>query len=355
MPLRRVYKDQLPKWQPWTLERWILLIGGIAGIAALVVTFFKLDHLREDQLTLFLFSELSLLSIGLVGYLYVTNRKKLHRYAQAVFYLHFINHTIRDQVAAMQYGKPINFEELMQDVVDATANCFSILTARQCRCSVKEIKPDRTVATVVRDGVSSSQSPNLSGAVHKIEDNTDFDNIWYGKGGCTRFFVCRNLVELWRSGKYKNSSFAVRGDPETRSILGLTFVTKWPLPYKSAIVWPIRYIPDACPWPILNDGSFHALPEDKRPFVWGFLCVDFHSRNVFDEIHAPELGAAIADAIFTMFHAARINLGINELHGDQAKQKMPPDAATPPQSALGSTGTKQSSPSSPSSRSRGSR
>lgn len=34
------YKDQLPKWQPWTAERLVALWGGIGGIAALFVTFF---------------------------------------------------------------------------------------------------------------------------------------------------------------------------------------------------------------------------------------------------------------------------------------------------------------------------
>lgn len=305
MAFRRQLSDQLPRWQPWTIERVLAIGGSIAGILALLISYFNLDHANEDVQTKIFVGELSFLSIGLIGYLYVTNYKKLHRYAQSVFYVHYIVHSVRDEIASMEAGQRVDLEELIQDIVDATSNCFSLLTAKRCRCCVQEIKPNQDVVTLVRDRITSTQSPNTGN--HNISENTDFSNLWYGRNGCPRFFLSRNLVALWRAGKYRNSSFEAYGEPTTMSVLGLTFVTKWTLPYKATIVWPIRYIPDGCKWPVLNERDLAAIPQDKRPFVWGFLSIDCKSKNTFDNLHAPELGAAIADAIFAVLHAARMN------------------------------------------------
>jgi hypothetical protein len=99
------------------------------------------------------------------------------------------------------------------------------------------------VAVVVRDNITKTQSP-ISNQKQSIEDNTDFKNIWYGACGCTRFFYSRDLVKLWRTNQYRNSSFEDRGQPDTRNCLGLTWVSRWTLPHKATIVWPIRYLPE---------------------------------------------------------------------------------------------------------------
>jgi len=147
---------------------------------------------------------------------------------------------------------------------------------------------------------------NTDSGQHNIEANTDYSSIWYGKNGCPRFFVSTNLVKLWSAGKYQNSSFNVYGQPETLNLWAFTFVKKWTLPYKAALVWPIRYMPEAAKWPGLDMKDIESLPAEKRPFVWGFLCIDCRSRHTFDVVHGPELGAAFADAIFTLLHAARM-------------------------------------------------
>jgi hypothetical protein len=306
MTTKRQFDDQMPKWQPWTVERLVALIGGIGGLVALFVTFFKLDHLSADIQSYIFFVEMSLLCAGLLLYIYFTSRRKLHRYAQSTYFVHYVNHIIRDQVAAMEAGKSGDIPEILQDIVNAVANCFSILTAKRCRCCIQEIRPNSDVVTVVRDSITATQSANTDTGAHNIEANTDYSNIWYGKNGCPRFFISTNLVKLWSAGKYQNSSFNVYGQPETSNFLGFTYVKKWPLPYKATIVWPIRYMPEAAKWPILDMKDLRDLPTEKRPFVWGFLCIDCHSRRTFDVVHSPELGAAFADAIFTLLHAARM-------------------------------------------------
>jgi hypothetical protein len=305
MAFERDFVEQLPRWHPWTVERILIIVGSIAGILALLITFFKLEYLWGDQqLKIFVF-ELFALCLGLILYLYFTSRRKLHRYAQAVFYIHYINHIIRDQIAGMEAGKAIDLMDLLQNIVNATADCFSLLTGKRCRCSIHQVKPDKDVEIIIRDSVTGTQYPNTDSEPHRIEDNTAFDNIWYGKEGSPRFFVSNDLIKMWRENRYKNSSLAVYGTPEKIEILGYTFVTKWPLPYKATIVCPIRYIPKDCMWPLLTAGKLAATPEAARPFVWGYLSIDCKSRNTFDITHCPELLAAIADALFNVFHAER--------------------------------------------------
>ena len=301
---KRQLDDQMPKWQPWTVERIVALLGGIGGLVALIITFFRLDHLRDEIQTYIFFVEISLLCGGLLLYIYFTSRRKLHRYAQSTYFVHYINHIIRDQVAAMEAGKSGDITEILQDIVNAAANCFSILTGKRCRCCIQEIRPNSDVVTVVRDSITSTQSANTDSGSHNIEANTDYSNIWYGKNGCPRFFISTNLIKLWSAGKYQNSSFNVYG--QTLNLFGFTFVKRWTLPYKATIVWPVRYMPEAAKWPGLDMKDIQGLPTEKRPFVWGFLCVDCQSRRTFDVVHSPELGAAFADAIFTLLHTARM-------------------------------------------------
>ncbi len=305
MPRHPEHREQLPRYQPITAERIIVFAGAVAGILAIVITFFKVDDIKADQRSLIVIAELSLFCCLLVGYIYVISRRKLHRYAQAVLYLHYINHIIRDHQASRKFTKD-DLHEIMQEIVDATAHCFSLLTGKRCRCCIKEIVDKDIVKTVVRDRISSSQTREAPSEVHKIGENTDFSSLFYGKNGYVRYFHCGNLLKLWRVHKYENSSFRHVGEPSIKSIFAFSMVRNWRLPYKSLIVWPIRYIPPGTEWPILNDEDMQQLPPEKRPVIMGFLTVDCRSKNVFDEYYSSELGAAIADALFTMMDVRRI-------------------------------------------------
>jgi hypothetical protein len=283
--------------------------------------------LKEDTKAYIFVLEITALCLGLIIYVFVTSKKKLHRYAQAVYYLHYTNHLIRDEIAGMDTGKSATTDAVLQDIVDALANCFSIITGRRCRCCIQEILPQGNVSTVVRDTITSKQSANTDS--HNIEDSTAFSNIWYGKNGCPRFFISRNLVKLWSSGQYRNSSFRTYGEPETMNFLGISFVRKWTLPYRATIVWPIRYVPEGSRWPVLKPLD---LPVEKRPFVWGFLCVDCGSRNTFDATYGPELGASFADAIFTYLQAVRRNVDPSSPIGDDNPDKVRIATVSGPQS-----------------------
>jgi len=64
-------------------------------------------------------------------FLWITSRKKLHRFAQAVFFIHYVSHLIRDEVAAA--------EAVSQLILQRDCECFCellfILTARRARCT----------------------------------------------------------------------------------------------------------------------------------------------------------------------------------------------------------------------------
>lgn len=301
----------MPKWQPWTLERGFTLAGALGGIAALFISFFHLEKSDEHLLSLILIYELIFSVVILSTILIVQNKRRLRRYSQIVFYWHFINHVVRDEFASVDAGETAKLDLLLQDVVDAAAHCFSILIGRRCRCSIKELISDNTLKTVVRDRISSVQISDTSGKPHKLEENTDFDDLWYGRNGHTRYYLEQDIVAIWRSGNYKNSSFQVYGQPEAINLWSLSFVKRWPLPYKSTIVWPIRYIPHGCQWPDLSDHR-KRVGETSRPTIFGFLCIDCRSRNVFDDILHPEIGAAIADILYAAINGfelrkARVN------------------------------------------------
>jgi len=140
-----------------------------------------------------------------------------------------------------------------------------------------------------------------SNTVHKLDENTDFYNLWYPtRTGYLRVYRCNNLVSIYKKGQYKNSSFKTHGKPIIKKILWLPFlkkVIKWTLPYKSTIVFPIRYVFDFT----LSEDDRNIATNTKHWVYWGFLCIDCKSRNVFDPIYTPELGAAFADLLYTLF------------------------------------------------------
>ena len=138
----------MPPWQAWTFERILLWVGSVASIIGVVLVFLD-QKLGADFKYLIIISELVLIVLVLAVFIFITHKKNLHRYAQAIFYMHFINHRVRDQMAILYSTGRIELNELLQDVVDETANCFSIITAKRCRCCIKEVRADGSVFTVV--------------------------------------------------------------------------------------------------------------------------------------------------------------------------------------------------------------
>jgi hypothetical protein len=302
--LRTRMIDQMPRRQPWTFERYFNVAAGVVTIVSGFLIFFSLDKLSDDIKMIAAMSYLMLIIIFLVIYLLLINRRKLARYAEAAFHLHLVSHVIRDHLAAIEIGEEEagRLPEKVSQILDTIAACFSLLTGRQCRVALKEITPYLTLKTVQRDCMSATSVQDSHPPVeHKLDKNTAFKNIWYRINNCTRYFHSDDLVAAWRNHTYENTSFEIYGRPEISTFMGHSRVRNWKLPYKSTIVFPIRYIHDWSRRPALAEQSGPASETDEIPHVWGFLCIDARSKRAFRLPYAAEVGGAFADALYVLF------------------------------------------------------
>ncbi len=300
---RAKYKDQLPVHSKITWERVLNITGSLSSVVALYIYFAVWSDFTSDTKYVIGLSYMAFLVILLLSYIFVKETSKKHRFAQAVYHIHFVNHAIRDYLAGVQIGKNEQLSSVLDDIVDAISACFSIVEGRQCRCTIKEVKKEEPpkISTVARDSISRVSSANTHQCTHAIIENTDFEDLWHGKSGSSRYFLGKNLKKMWRNGKYKNSSFKVYGDPDRVDVLIFSWVTNWRLPYNSTLVWPIRFIPDHAYWPPTSGTPVASDDPRKVPHIWGFLCVDANTSKAFRSPQSAELGAAFADALYTLF------------------------------------------------------
>ncbi len=313
----KTYEEQLPKKKSSSLSEFFSYITGSVSIIGLVTA---PQFLPEKDVPLVFTIFLVILISLLMFYTFYRERRKLHRYAESILYIHYINHLVRDYFAEAQEGKFENLDGTLQDILDAIANCFSLLTGKRCRVSLKELKGDLTIVDAGRDTMTKSRSPRNSDleedVVHKLADNTDFNNLWYAINGCTRYYLNNNLMASWKNHEYRSSSFQVVGEPVLRFKSIRSVVCNWRLNYKSTLVLPIRYCESFKP----------PKEKDKKcPGTWkfwGFLCVDCYSRGVFDTRYSPELGGAAADLLYSLCSISNHLLENAELkeNNDQSKE-----------------------------------
>lgn len=305
------YEEQLPKKKGWA---WPRLYNYIAGSSSLIALIIAPNFFPQEKVPLVCSIALVLLVTSLLIHTYLNDRRKLHRYAQSTLYMHYVNHIIRDSLSAMEDNNFSDTKTMLDEIVNSISNCFNLLTGKQCRCCIKELKDDLTVKTVVRDNISRKREhlcamQDREG--HGLDDNTDFYNLWYSLHGCSRYFYCDNLINLWKTKQYKNSSFKILGKPRVKTYCGfMTFVADWKLPYKSTIVLPIRYFSEFSP-PTTQPNE-DSSPKQKADYphwkFWGFLCIDCNSRKIFDSEFSPELGGAFADILYIYLTQTKILL-----------------------------------------------
>lgn len=341
MPLkfRAKYKDQLPRHSKITWERVINFFGSSASVIALYLFFSTGPDLTSDQKYIVGLSYLFFIILILLTYILFKETSKRHRYAQAVYHIHFVNHTIRDYLADLKLGKEVQLSTTLEDIVDAISFCFSIIEGRRCRCSIKEVKSGNRpiIQTAARDSLSKTSSRDTGKYTHYIDENTDFSNLWNGTNGNVRYFRGVKLKDMWDNGDYENSSFKAYNSPKRNRILIFSWVSEWNLPYNCTMVWPIRYIPDYSFWP--PDGGASNTQDDasKKPHIWGYLCVDTDKSKAFGSQNAAELGALFADALYTLFTqlvfiADHTPATVHPRQNGDATQSLGLDASPPRQS-----------------------
>lgn len=304
------YEEQLPKKKNLSWPSIFNYLTGSASILALVSApnFFPQENIP------FVYS-IALVAIvaSLLIHTYIRDRRKLNRYAQATLYTHYISHIIRDSLSEKENDDFSDTKIVLQKIVDSISNCYSLLTGKQCRCTIKELNEDLTVKTVVRDTISKNRMHLChiqDKEEHHLDDNTDFYNLWYSLYGCSRYFYCDNLINLYKTNKYKNSSFKILGKPDIIPFFSyFSYVKKWRLPYKSTIVLPVRYFSEFKPPEKPDERCINPHKRDYPHWkFWGFLCIDCNSRKIFDSEFSPELGAAFSDILYIYLTQTKIML-----------------------------------------------
>lgn len=299
-PFVQKYRDQMPVRSIWTPDRIINSLASVVSLASVYFILWAPTEWSEAQKWIVAGALAVIAILSFAGPFLPSVLVKPHRYAQTVYYTHYVNHIVRDCVSSIQRDdRDVSPRDTVVEVANAVAACFSMLTGRRCRCCIKEVRPDNTIQTVARDAASNIAVRKKT--IHTLDGNTDFADVWYGRNGCLRYFWSNNLIKKFKDRQYSNTSFEIHGLPEIKSFGVFSVVTKWYLPYRAAIVWPIRALRSR-DWPPEDVGQNHN--EDQIAGIWGFLCIDCNSRYAFDNRYAPELGAAFADALYTLFTVA---------------------------------------------------
>lgn len=171
------------------------------------------------------------------------------------------------------------FRSQLSYVLDKLLNAYSHIATGHCRVAIKVIE-ERDGAffayTLIRDTHSLrtcqvDDERRYRDGRDPLEDNDDFKMIFSDED---RYFFSNDLKKLYH---YNSTSFATYGQYKKGE--------RWPLPYRSTFVWPIR------------QGAAPNLVITTKRCI-GFLAVDSTRANAFSESVDFHLGAAVADALF---------------------------------------------------------
>jgi hypothetical protein len=219
----------------------------------------------------------------------------------------------------------INKDEVKKDFINTIQSClnaisefFTYICGTKCAVCVKGIYFDKEAEaitkTLARDDISKSVRGKFDLAkdidnkeiIHNIKDSTAFNYLTSGKTFNGKdYFSCNNLIQLYKDGKYKNTTLNISevGEPETDYYIKLgenhKFFKyfKWTLPYKSTMVFPIK-----------SD----EIKKGENYFASGFLCIDANRKNIFNFAYQTGFGTAFSKLFYLFitqyyFHIKRYN------------------------------------------------
>jgi hypothetical protein len=275
---------------------WFHVIYATVVIAtAFSAIFPEKPELRELILLIAFVTYSVILLIFLIYFTFTYSRKA--RYAEATKCMHTALHAARDAYHYLDWCRSKDHDDVvfdenrlcmyMKTVLTSISEAFSIVAGVKCRVSIKVLGQNTDnqlyVRTLARDEVSQTQCDkrDLSESnKHLVTKNTDFHLI---TEGLSDYFFEGDLEHY---PNYMNTSI-----DEHDGLRG----QKWSLPYKSTIVWPIRYVFNRHE----RDDSQGNCQED----IYGFLTVDSSSKNAFSERYDVQMGATLADALFPVMNA----------------------------------------------------
>lgn len=225
------------------------------------------------------------LLLGLAILVAIADRRQT-RYAEALVPLHESFDRLRNAAAAIQQTQGSQyFMKEIQASVTAFAQTFSIITGAPCRACIKSLYSDDgvldsidpqdeaslralRVMTFCRDELSSQSTEVVEEEHDYVMYNTDYKRLLLAK--------------------YKDRCFFANNLEKVENYMNTHWVEGRPREYLSTIVWPIQYrIPST------------DRPEDRLA-VEGFLAVDSLRKGIFDQTFDFQVGAAYADALYTV-------------------------------------------------------
>jgi hypothetical protein len=203
-------------------------------------------------------------------------QRRAARLAAQATHLHQVFHRLRDAAALKVLHGSDNLDHFLSVfgyATDEIAQCFTGMTGKVCRVSVKQVIDQGNGEPAVVDLSRSGTTP-VRKTPDPIEDNTDFKELMVGTRS---YFLCNDITQLKAQGGYENSHTA-----EGRA-----------LPYNSTLVWPVRKTLDQPP----QVGGLEAVSDWQD--IIAYLCVDSLETDLFVESDIW-VGAAIADAMYSV-------------------------------------------------------
>jgi hypothetical protein len=267
-----------------------ITLDRLLTIASLLIGLISLRKTEEipDALTYIFGIYFVILAFLLAWREYVFSRKA--RYAEAMNSLHNVQHSLRDAfVDIINKDKESVFSNI-QSCLNQFSKAFSIITGVSCRACIKTIIKKGNNFYVETFARSDTQYNKKDDDLDRIDKNTDFTLLFDYEN---HFFFSNNLDN---EKAYINSHWP-RTDSEIRR-----FVKNKEYDYIATIVWPIR-----------------GKTTSKKPEIIGFLCIDSKTRGVFNRRYDKDVGALVADALYSILRAYRNSIEEDESKNDKNK------------------------------------
>ncbi len=279
------------------------IIGVLGGGAALLDSFGANTTVREWVLSV---------TLGLVTvialFVLAMKERQFSRHSKYVATLHQqekVTEVLRDlRIYLRRFGR--GREAPTRDVLAKTrvmageiltiySQIFSSLTGTRCRTCVKLLYmppseatetsvDDILVITFARNSISSNEERThderrAAEKLDKLKDNSDFVSLFDPEKSDSGFFLSNNLPNErdyeTSSWNYRTNIISSRNAPKS---------SKWPLWYKSTIVWPVR-----------RDRNEELGIENT--VCLGFVTVDSELTDVFTSEHV-QLGKMLANSFY---------------------------------------------------------
>ena len=286
------------------LKEWprgLSLLADVLGIASVVIIPFLAPEVRADALTF----GLAVVAIGALGAAILLHRRNQRavRYQRAMLSLHLAVHVLRDEAAFVTEWTDARIKACLAEVLSAFATAFGTIIGAPCRTCIKvidfippagdsqaSIKPnDRMQFCYARTFCRDTATQRLIGNLPEnpvgapVQQNTDFRQL---EDVNCKSFLGNNLPKMFGRGQYQNTSVNKYGGD-------LDSASKWSLPYKATMVWPIRVVTEAKQ---VGKGHFTGHQD-----IFGYLAVDTMVVDAFQKEVDHHVGALLADALYLFF------------------------------------------------------